>query len=189
MRYDIREEKFCVVGGCKAKTVTSVDGDIWTGYDDMVCRYDEKGDSLQLYAKTNTPGISSLLISGKKIWIGTYEGLYVVEEDKKVRCLIEGPEFYRLFESSTGEIWAGCRTGGLYRITQDERITWYSESNSAPFHIKNSQIRSFAEDRFGNIWFGTFMGLHITLTRISLQYINRIICQVACHILLFSLFI
>lgn len=160
VRYDIREEKFCVVGGCKAKTVTSVDGDIWTGYDDMVCRYDEKGDSLQLYAKTNTPGISSLLISGKKIWIGTYEGLYVVEEDKKVRCLIEGPEFYRLFESSTGEIWAGCRTGGLYRITQDERITWYSESNSAPFHIKNSQIRSFAEDRFGNIWFGTFMGLH-----------------------------
>lgn len=129
VRYDIREEKFCVVGGCKAKTVTSVDGDIWTGYDDMVCRYDEKGDSLQLYAKTNTPGISSLLISGKKIWIGTYEGLYVVEEDKKVRCLIEGPEFYRLFESSTGEIWAGCRTGGLYRITQDERITWYSESN------------------------------------------------------------
>lgn len=83
VRYDIREEKFCVVGGCKAKTVTSVDGDIWTGYDDMVCRYDEKGDSLQLYAKTNTPGISSLLISGKKIWIGTYEGLYVVEEDKK----------------------------------------------------------------------------------------------------------
>ena len=160
VRYDIREEKFCVVGGCNAKTVTSVDGDIWTGYDDMVCRYDEKGDSLQLYAKTNTPGISSLLISGKKIWIGTYEGLYVIEEDKKVRCLIEGPEFYRLFESSTGEIWAGCRTGGLYRITQDERITWYSESNSAPFHIKNSQIRSFAEDRFGNIWFGTFMGLH-----------------------------
>ena len=43
VRYDIREEKFCVVGGCKAKTVTSVDGDIWTGYDDMVCRYDEKG--------------------------------------------------------------------------------------------------------------------------------------------------
>ena len=160
VRYDIREEKFCVVSGCKAKTITSADGDIWTGYDDMVCRYDEKGDSLQLYAKTNTPGISSLLISGKKIWIGTYEGLYVIEEDKKVRCLIEGPEFYRLFESSTGEIWAGCRTGGLYRITQDERITWYSESNSAPFHIKNSQIRSFAEDRFGNIWFGTFMGLH-----------------------------
>ena len=160
VRYDIREEKFCVVSGCKAKTINSADGDIWTGYDDMVCRYDEKGDSLQLYAKTNTPGISSLLISGKKIWIGTYEGLYVIEEDKKVRCLIEGPEFYRLFESSTGEIWAGCRTGGLYRITQDERITWYSESNSAPFHIKNSQIRSFAEDRFGNIWFGTFMGLH-----------------------------
>ena len=43
----------------------------------------KKGDSLQLYAKTNTPGISSLLISGKKIWIGTYEGLYVIEEDKK----------------------------------------------------------------------------------------------------------
>ena len=83
VRYDIREEKFCVVSGCKAKTITSADGDIWTGYDDMVCRYDEKGDSLQLYAKTNTPGISSLLISGKKIWIGTYEGLYVIEEDKE----------------------------------------------------------------------------------------------------------
>lgn len=42
VRYDIREEKFCVVSGCKAKTITSADGDIWTGYDDMVCRYDEK---------------------------------------------------------------------------------------------------------------------------------------------------
>lgn len=160
VRYDIREEKFCVVGGCKAKAVTSANGDIWTGYDDRICRYDEKGDSLQLYVKTNTPGISSLLISKKKIWVGTYEGLYVIEEDKKVRCLIDGPEFYRLFESSTGEIWAGCRTGGLYRITQDERIIWYSESNPVPFHIENNQIRSFAEDRFGNIWFGTFMGLH-----------------------------
>lgn len=160
VRYDIREEKFQVVGGCKAKTVTAVNGEIWTGYDGMICRYDEKGDSLRLYTKEDIPGISCLQISEKKIWVGTYEGLYVIEKGKKVRCLIDGPEFYRLFESSSGEIWAGCRTGGLYRITQDEKITWYSETNPEPFHIENSQIRSFAEDRFGNIWFGTFMGLH-----------------------------
>ena len=160
VRYDIREEKFYVVGSYKAKTVTSSDGDVWTGYGNMICRYDDKGDSLQLCIKENIPDISCLQIAKKKIWIGTYEGLYVIEEGKKARCLIDGPEFYRLFESSTGEIWAGCRTGGLYRITPDEKITWYSDTNPDPYHVESSQIRGFAEDRFGNIWFGTFMGLH-----------------------------
>lgn len=160
VRYDIREEKFYVIGKYKAKTVTSSNGDIWTGYDGMICRYDEKGDSLLLYTEEDIPDISSLLVSGNKIWVGTYEGLYVIEKGEKARCLVDGPEFYRLFESSSGEVWAGCRTGGLYRIMPDEKVVWYSDSNAEPFHLESNQIRSFAEDRFGNIWFGTFLGLH-----------------------------
>lgn len=160
VRYDVRKEKFHVVGNYKARTVISANGDIWTGYEGTICRYDVQGDSLQVYAKEDIPGISCLQVTKKKIWVGTYEGLYVIEEGKTARCLIDGPEFYRLFESSSGEIWAGCRTGGLYRITPDERIIWYSTTNPEPYHIESNQIRNFAEDRFGNIWFGTFAGLY-----------------------------
>ena len=161
VRYDLKEEAFYVVKGYQARTVaSSADGEIYTGYEGTICRYDELVDSLKVYRVEDIPGISCLQISENKIWVGTYEGLYVIEEGKAIRCVINGPEIYRIFESSLGEVWVGCRTGGLYRIKTDGEICWYSESNKEPYHIGNDQIRSFAEDRFGNIWFGTFMGLH-----------------------------
>lgn len=160
IRYDIREEKFHVISSYKVKTVIAVAGEIWTAGGGSICRYDEKGDSLVCYKKDDTLDISCLQVTDKKIWVGTYNGLYVIEGDKPARCLIAAPEFYHLFESSTGEIWAGCRTAGLYRITPEEKITWYSESQPEPYRLGNNQIRGFAEDQFGTIWFGTFLGLH-----------------------------
>lgn len=161
VRYDIREEKFYVAGSYKARTVASANGEIWTGYENVICKYDEKGDSLQLYRKVDLPAdISCLQVSGNKIWVGTYEGLYVIEDEQEARCVVKGPEFYRLFESSSKEIWAGCRTEGLYRITPDEEITWYSNNCPDPYRIGSGQIRGFAEESSGNIWFGTFRGLH-----------------------------
>ena len=42
-----------------------------------------------LYTEEDIPDISSLLVSGNKIWVGTYEGLYVIEKGEKARCLVD----------------------------------------------------------------------------------------------------
>ena len=66
VRYDLKEEAFYVVKGYQARTVaSSADGEIYTGYEGTICRYDELVDSLKVYRVEDIPGISCLQISEK----------------------------------------------------------------------------------------------------------------------------
>lgn len=160
VKYDIREEKFQVISE-QTHALTSFNGDIWAAYDNTIYKYDDKADSLYIHIKTDLPTISCLYISANKIWIGTYDGLYMLDKQGKTHCILNGPEIYRLFESSSGEIWVGTSAEGLYRIDPEEKITYYSETSPSPNHrLASNQIREFIEDKSGNIWFGTFLGLH-----------------------------
>lgn len=159
VKYDIHEEQFRIISE-DIHTITSYNGEVWAAYNNTIYKYDEKGDSLCTQLKTNLPEITCLQISGNKIWAGTLEGLYVINKENDILRVINDVEIYRLFESSTKDIWVGTRTEGLYRITNDRKITFYSETHPAPHRLASNQIREFAEDRSGNIWFGTFLGLH-----------------------------
>jgi ligand-binding sensor domain-containing protein len=48
---------------------------------------------------------------------------------------------------------------GLHKIAPDGTRSFYSEFNPSQTRIASNQIREFAEDNHGNIWFGTFKGL------------------------------
>jgi signal transduction histidine kinase/ligand-binding sensor domain-containing protein/CheY-like chemotaxis protein/AraC-like DNA-binding protein len=159
VKYDIRRETFRVVSE-NTHTIASYKGEIWSAFENTIFKYDETGDSLFTHIKTDLPNISCLQISENKVWVGTHYGLYIIDQQGKIRCLLEEPEIYRLFESSSGDLWVGTGAEGLYKISPDEKITYYSETSRPPYRIENNQIREFIEDKSGNIWFGTFMGLH-----------------------------
>ncbi|MDH6535163.1 response regulator [Parabacteroides sp. 52] len=159
-RYDIKEETFHVIPCSWMRTLTSYKGEIWCVVEDSLCVYDPEKDALSFRMNTGLHSINCLQITQEKIWLGTNNGLYVMEAGQEPRLVIPGVDIYRLFESSAKDIWVGCRMGGLYRINKEGKIDYYSKQSSGSKRIVSNQIREFVEDQYGNIWFGTFDGLH-----------------------------
>src|SRR5262245_29829293 len=67
-----------------------------------------------------------------------------------------------LFQDRGGVLWVGTRNGGAYKWNP---ATWsfghHTRSASNSGGLADKTVTSFAEDRIGRIWIGTFGGLHI----------------------------
>lgn len=159
MRYDIRKQQFHVIRSQTVRTVASYKGEIWCAGNDSLYTYNAEADSLEFRLKTNIGTIHCLLIQEDEVWVGAGNGLYRIRKGEEPQTVIPGKEIYRIFESSSKDIWVGCRMDGLYRIRPDGTQKLYQENDPAPNRVASNQIREFVEDTHGNIWFGTFMGL------------------------------
>ena len=96
-----------------------------------------------------------------QIGIGTYNGVYLIDRRTyQQKQLLEGVEIYRIFESSQKELWIGTRMHGLYRMNDKQQLSKVPYLPGTSEGISSEQIRDFVEDNEGNIWFGTFDGLH-----------------------------
>ncbi|MDR2815972.1 MAG: hybrid sensor histidine kinase/response regulator, partial [Proteiniphilum sp.] len=159
MRYDIRKQAFRTVRTNGVKTLSTYKGDIWCVVEDSLFTYDSTGDSLRFRAKTNIQSVFCILVSENKIWLGSNNGLYLMEKGGNPQVIIPNKDIYSIFESSTKDIWIGSRMEGLYRIAPNGSISAYTEESPLKTRIASNQIREFIEDNDGNIWFGTFKGL------------------------------
>ncbi|MDR0395638.1 MAG: response regulator [Tannerella sp.] len=160
VRYDIRTEQFYEISSNVA-AIASDKGNIWVACNDTIYTYDAEGDSLCLFMKTNLADVQCLYVSGERIRLGARNGLYLIEERNEPVCIVDGIQTYRVFESSSGEVWIGAHTEGLFRITRDGEIIHYTENTPPPHRLLSNRIREFAEDKYGHIWFGTFLGLQM----------------------------
>lgn len=160
IRYDIRKETFHQIRSSRVRAITSYQGEVWCAVNDSLFVYDATVDSLRFQIKTGLSNIAFLLVSGDKVWVATQYGLYVVQQNK-VNCVIPRIETFRLFESSQKELWIGTRMNGLYRLPEGgELIKVPTAPDGNPgMCVMSNQIREFVEDKWGNIWFGTFKGL------------------------------
>lgn len=100
-----------------------------------------------------------------KIWLGTFNGLYVIDEKKnEVVSLKEDlmrsfslsdKMIYSMCQDSEGGIWIGTLFGGVNylpnRNLQFDKFVPGSSGNS----LNTKRIRELAEDVKGNIWIGT----------------------------------
>lgn len=161
LRYDIETELFHEIAA-QVNHITSYDKKIWVSSGNKIYTYDEAGDSLALYLEPQIKeDIQCLHVSANTLWAGTFHGLYAIDKDKHdTRCIIEDIQVFSLFESSQNELWIGTHSKGLIRWNPDGTMRQYAEELSGENHLVSNRIREFAEDKYGDIWFGTFLGLY-----------------------------
>lgn len=157
IKYNIRKESLKELCASEVGALAEIKGVVWCSIRDSLFKYDIKKESLQYIRKLNTPTICCIAAMEDKLWIGTSNGLYVVEGDK-VRCVLPEIEIFRLFVSSRNELWIASRMKGLYRIGRDGVLKKEVHSST---RVVSEQIRDFIEDDRQNIWFGTFEGLQV----------------------------
>ena len=152
------------------------DGTLWVGTwgEGLYC-YPQGKATAERVDMANTPAlksnnINSLLKDRRgRIWIGTYGGGLTVYDPINHQFQHHGMEkdinsnhILSLFESSDGTIWMGTEGSGigLYHPDTDAFDVITTESKLAGSPLSNNTVKSFAEDRHGNVWAGTSYGLN-----------------------------
>ena len=139
-------------------------GFVWIGTQEGLCRFD--GYKMQYFRSGNgvaalsSDNISCLLLDGDRLWVGTWEGLNVVDvRTFETRRLETGKArvIRTLFRDEEGRVWAGTSEGALvYEKGRDimHRITTYNSD------LSHNMVRSFCQTPDGAVWIGTYDGLN-----------------------------
>lgn len=164
IRYDLYKEQFArLPQKRKISALHAAEGHIWyIGNDSLFC-YETKSSADTFVADVrNYSPVRCLNVQKDRIYIGTLNGILTIDRHSQQADLsLKGIEVYRIFESARKELWIGTRMDGLYRkLPTDIRPVKVPYQPGSPEGISSEQIRNFVEDDEGNIWFGTFDGLH-----------------------------
>jgi len=139
-------------------------GFIWIGTEKGLCRYDAYSmvyfnkESQHLRLPSNR--ISSLLLDGDMLWVGTWEKLCVVNtktfeittiDDERIKTI------RTLCKDTNGTIWVGCNNGLFRHSKQNQNFQWYNTNNS---QLSHNTIRTLHADDQGVLWIGTYNGLN-----------------------------
>ena len=95
-----------------------------------------------------------------RTWIACQDGLFCKTANKDYTKICPNHGIYSMIESSDNRIWIGSREKGLMQITPDGTIRNFSTANYYSKGFHSNDVRQIAEDKNGNIWFGTFNGLY-----------------------------
>lgn len=160
-------------------------GVIWIGTENGLCRYiPQYNHFISYYA--NSENSTSLTDNHIRriledefghLWVATDNGLCKILDynDTELKCIqypheandkhsLKHPVIRGLFRDSKNRIWVGSDGGGMYKMldvsadTKTERFIHYEYDESKSDGLQSNRINSFAEDAFGNIWFGTWGG-------------------------------
>lgn len=136
---------------------------IWVvGFNHLVA-ISRRTPSQQIVYATYTRGKCISADSHGNIWVGTWDGLYRVSPDRKIRLYstlhgLSDNQVRCVVEDDAGYIWIGTFRGlDCYAPTTD---TWshYTRFGNTPNVLSHNSIISLHKDRQGNIWIGTYYG-------------------------------
>lgn len=161
--YNLQTEKFARLSNSdNISALTSFRDDVWyMSHDSLFCLKPGASESSFILKTGIKARIGSLTILNNKICIGTNDGAFLFDRhSNEQKHVLKGIDIYRIFESSQKEMWIGTRMCGLYRMDNEQNISKVPYLRGSSEGIISEQIRDFVEDNEGNIWFGTFDGLH-----------------------------
>jgi len=106
----------------------------------------------------------------RKLYIGTAKGITVFDLDHKK--IISSSSFHLLKKitafhiDTANNVYIGTQQRGFFIVKLEDinnknAYKRYSEKSPNNQKIKNNRITSIKEDRVGNIWIGTYNGLHL----------------------------
>lgn len=163
MVYNNRMQQFNCLRESGVTTVSAYKETIWIGINDSVCTWNPVQEQPVLVCQLANKHQRALKIqigSDNKCWIGTGAGLYMKDHNQPLTCIIPSEDICDIFEDSGNNLWIATRTNGVYKREPNGTIIRYQHNVTDPNSLSDNQVRSFAEDNFGNIWIGTFNGLN-----------------------------
>ncbi|NDV60495.1 two-component regulator propeller domain-containing protein [Bacteroides sp. 519] len=162
VKYNIKTDEIQLLVPDRVNTVASVDGEIWYSRNDSIFRWNDEANTAELILKTGlkSPITKIHRATNKTLWIGTSYGFYKkTNTDQHPVLVIPAKDIAEIYETSSGDIWIGCRMDGMHKIDKNGQITEFLHQPGNPNSIASNQIRAFLEDKKGNLWIGTFNGL------------------------------
>ena len=157
IEYDVWCETMRELRSDKVKTITVVNGNLWSVMQDSLMSYDTDTQSWSLIQRLKIPDVTCMQQLDDRLYLGTMKGLYLWHQNK-ILPILSDVEIFRLFASSKGELWIASRMEGLFRIDTEGKLRREEISKS---RVASEQIREFVEDSRHYIWFGTFNGLQV----------------------------
>lgn len=96
---------------------------------------------------------------GDKILIGTYSGLFVLDDSIRINTVIPDVSVRHLDVDDRGHIWVGTFEEGLKEYDQQYRLLHrYMPNPLLSGSISSNEISSVLEDKSGVLWVGTIGG-------------------------------
>ena len=153
--------------------VEDADGSLWVGtYGGGVTHVNRKLDAFTHYSVRSPRngriinGIKSLADDGKHLWIGTLEGLSLLQKssgkithfDIPIRQGRLGEKIVNTILPDDGGAWIGTNGGGLKFFRNGQTLLSYLNEGGAG-SIADNFVTALLKDSLGNIWVGTQNGL------------------------------
>ncbi|WP_162996354.1 hybrid sensor histidine kinase/response regulator transcription factor [Mucilaginibacter celer] len=138
--------------------------------------YDRAADVFQsftspLKGQRISQGVVTAVCANSKdyIWVGTVNGLDVINPDRKhINHIETGTDkpggipvktINYIFEDSYGRMWV-CTGAGLYLYDEaHKRFKGFRHQKNDPGSLPSDVVMTVAEDKMGNVWVGTANGL------------------------------
>jgi ligand-binding sensor domain-containing protein len=149
---------------------TAPDGTVWVGTTHGLNRFDTLTHTFRQWTSRNSGLLNDNITAlgsdrYRRLWIGTPEGLYYLDQQIDSIGAWNGNVFrypvvdrsavYFIAETRTGEIWVATQRG-LYRISKDRINTVrYTIEQGLP----DERIYAVLEDKNNNIWLHTGKGI------------------------------
>ena len=162
LHYDIKSERFSCLKDNDVSTVFCKDSLVLVASADTVYTWDRERRTFDVHLSIAPLGygIQKLFVDSKeRLWIGTRQGLLLQSGDGRLEYIVNDDYIYEIIEDSKSNLWIATRSAGMYKYTPDGRLVKFTHNPGDANTIPHNQIRSFAEDNYGNLWIGTFRGL------------------------------
>ncbi|RAV28206.1 hybrid sensor histidine kinase/response regulator transcription factor [Sinomicrobium soli] len=143
---------------------------IWLGYEGGLAIYDTvlrifKDVELEGKKIIGAPVRSICEDLNGNLWIGSYDGLFILNSDRSGARYISHDEnratslsqnsIYKIIKDSRGDMWIGTWAGGINYYNKDNGAFRNISFGSARNKLNYKVVSGMAEDRSGNLWIGT----------------------------------
>lgn len=159
LRYDLYTEKITCLIPSGVSTFTYYKGRIYYGLRGEIMSMDYTGAKKRTYCRFSRSMYSNDIKfdSRQNCWIATNKGLYVFTKEGKMLCALPNENVVYLFEDSRNNIWASTHNNGCFMKMPGGSFVHFIASQGG---LTSNMTRKMAEDKNGNIWIGTFLGLN-----------------------------
>ena len=162
VQYRLRTGTFRICSETAVSGIHSHEGEVYLWGENGLYRWDSEHDALLLVNRISLDRVNDFVIDRSgAVWITAYHRLYRMSAIDAPPILHAAAEsLSTLYETSGGALWIASAKNGIYTLDASGSLVNYNKTNSSDIGLHCDFIRDIAEDRAGNLWFGTFDGLY-----------------------------